>query len=311
MDSLNESLQNSLPDYAYSPLEKQHYHPFHLYKNLTIFILFLIISLLVVLSVGYITLVSKVQQRNGSQKHTATPPPVACTQDAKQCPDGSYVSRTGPDCEFAPCPLSSQAPSLDNPQDKQSKPTNDTATWKIYRNDKFSYEVKYPSDWEIVEAKQRIGTESVWTGSILIEEEKEIQKVSFVNKSGKFSQGWFEIRVLENPDRSDLSQWMARNKPENATSISNTLLNGLHAKTLFISTLSYPGNIGIVTVYKENVYFITMEFANISSEVPDDYQELFVQKQTYDQILSTFKFLPASPTGGDQNQDYSVTSSPH
>jgi hypothetical protein len=30
--------------------------------------------------------------------------PVACTEDAKQCPDGSYVSRSGPACEFAPCP---------------------------------------------------------------------------------------------------------------------------------------------------------------------------------------------------------------
>jgi hypothetical protein len=29
---------------------------------------------------------------------------VACTQDARQCPDGSYVSRTGPNCQFAPCP---------------------------------------------------------------------------------------------------------------------------------------------------------------------------------------------------------------
>lgn len=30
--------------------------------------------------------------------------PVFCTQDAKQCPDGSYVGRTGPSCEFAACP---------------------------------------------------------------------------------------------------------------------------------------------------------------------------------------------------------------
>lgn len=29
---------------------------------------------------------------------------VMCTMDAKQCPDGSFVSRTGPKCEFAPCP---------------------------------------------------------------------------------------------------------------------------------------------------------------------------------------------------------------
>lgn len=29
---------------------------------------------------------------------------VACTQEAKLCPDGTAVGRTGPNCEFAPCP---------------------------------------------------------------------------------------------------------------------------------------------------------------------------------------------------------------
>lgn len=29
---------------------------------------------------------------------------VACTQDAKLCPDGSYVGRVGSQCEFASCP---------------------------------------------------------------------------------------------------------------------------------------------------------------------------------------------------------------
>ena len=42
------------------------------------------------------------------------PQPVACTMDARQCPDGSYVGRTGPNCEFvcpstpAPVPESSE-----------------------------------------------------------------------------------------------------------------------------------------------------------------------------------------------------------
>ncbi len=31
--------------------------------------------------------------------------PVACTMDAKMCPDGSYVGRQGPNCEFAACPV--------------------------------------------------------------------------------------------------------------------------------------------------------------------------------------------------------------
>ena len=34
--------------------------------------------------------------------------PVFCTQDAKLCPDGSYVGRSGPNCDFAPCPLTNE-----------------------------------------------------------------------------------------------------------------------------------------------------------------------------------------------------------
>lgn len=39
---------------------------------------------------------------------------VMCTMEAKLCPDGSYVSRTGPNCEFAPCP--SASPRFSNDQ---------------------------------------------------------------------------------------------------------------------------------------------------------------------------------------------------
>lgn len=35
---------------------------------------------------------------------TPVPKPIACTEEAKLCPDGSYVGRTGPNCEFSPCP---------------------------------------------------------------------------------------------------------------------------------------------------------------------------------------------------------------
>ncbi len=35
---------------------------------------------------------------------------IACSQEAKQCPDGSYVGRTGPNCQFAPCPRTTITP---------------------------------------------------------------------------------------------------------------------------------------------------------------------------------------------------------
>ncbi|MBP6858008.1 MAG: carboxypeptidase regulatory-like domain-containing protein [Candidatus Pacebacteria bacterium] len=45
---------------------------------------------------------------------TPTPSPVACTMDAMQCPDGSYVGRTGPDCQFI-CPEVKPTPKPTNP----------------------------------------------------------------------------------------------------------------------------------------------------------------------------------------------------
>ncbi|MEX1061926.1 MAG: thioredoxin family protein [Patescibacteria group bacterium] len=36
------------------------------------------------------------------------PTSPACTQEAKLCPDGSYVGRVGPNCEFAACPTPQQ-----------------------------------------------------------------------------------------------------------------------------------------------------------------------------------------------------------
>jgi hypothetical protein len=66
----------------------------------------------------------------GCQKQSQTPAPgtpdgQACTMEAKVCPDGSSVGRTGPNCEFAPCPGPNDgaAPAPDGtPGDGQSSP---------------------------------------------------------------------------------------------------------------------------------------------------------------------------------------------
>lgn len=55
----------------------------------------------------------------------------SCTEDAKICPDGSYVGRQLPTCDFAPCPNVS---------------TDPTANWKTYTNTKYEFEFKYPQD---------------------------------------------------------------------------------------------------------------------------------------------------------------------
>jgi hypothetical protein len=42
-------------------------------------------------------------------KEAEAPAPIACTMDALMCPDGSYVGRTGPNCEFV-CPALPEVP---------------------------------------------------------------------------------------------------------------------------------------------------------------------------------------------------------
>lgn len=53
------------------------------------------------------------------------PSGIACTMEAKLCPDGSSVGRTGPKCEFAPCP-----------------------TGAIYTNNGFGLAISLPSSWK-------------------------------------------------------------------------------------------------------------------------------------------------------------------
>jgi len=43
-----------------------------------------------------------------SKNEIIIPPFITCAQDVKQCSDGSYVSRTGANCEFAQCPVTTK-----------------------------------------------------------------------------------------------------------------------------------------------------------------------------------------------------------
>jgi hypothetical protein len=56
-------------------------------------------------------------------------PQIACTMETKICPDGSSVGRTGPNCEFAACPV------------------DETAGWKDQTNTQYGFGFKYPSDF--------------------------------------------------------------------------------------------------------------------------------------------------------------------
>lgn len=56
--------------------------------------LLVLISVIILLLIGYLV---------WEQKIPKVEEPMACTADAKICPDGSAVGRVGPSCEFAEC----------------------------------------------------------------------------------------------------------------------------------------------------------------------------------------------------------------
>ncbi|TSD03348.1 MAG: Uncharacterized protein Athens071416_29 [Parcubacteria group bacterium Athens0714_16] len=75
-----------------------------------------IIVLLILLAVMFIIRGDEdnwICEGNGWVKHGNPSSPIPteqcgeqifCTTEAKLCPDGSGVGRTGPNCDFAPCP---------------------------------------------------------------------------------------------------------------------------------------------------------------------------------------------------------------
>jgi len=79
---------------------------------------------------------TKLEQKT-DLKDGRLPTEKICSQEAKICSDGSTVSRTGPNCEFAPCPDFS----------------NDDRN--IFINDVYKYEFKYPREATINEARQQ------------------------------------------------------------------------------------------------------------------------------------------------------------
>ncbi|MBI2121946.1 MAG: hypothetical protein HYT98_02380 [Candidatus Sungbacteria bacterium] len=97
---------------------------------------------------------------------------IVCIQDAKLCPDGSKVGRTGPSCEFASCPPPPVDPSkikVDDHQDDISYLPSSISGWKKYKNGKYGFEFDLPEEWSVKDATGGLlskgSTEKFYTAS--------------------------------------------------------------------------------------------------------------------------------------------------
>ena len=81
-----------------------------------------------------------IQKSRKGDSPSVSPTPseaVYCPADVRACPDGSFVGRIPPKCEFIACPTS-----------------DETANWKTYKDDVVGVEFKYPEKWYVLRSSK-------------------------------------------------------------------------------------------------------------------------------------------------------------
>jgi hypothetical protein len=184
------------------------------------------------------------------------PQPKACSTEAKICPDGSAVGRTGPNCEFAPCP--------------NQVTQDETADWKTYENSYFR--IKVPSSYTYEEKSLAISKDypnilsyvefKTEDGFINIAVANNYKKLTLENALGSgpmlsYVQDFLVGKEIQKIVVDDIPAIMVKDIP---TGMAGT-------------------GADLIIIRNQNIYQIVLS------------PRLKSNKQVFDQILSTFKFL--------------------
>lgn len=198
---------------------------------------------------------------------------TACTAEAKICPDGTSVGRTGPNCEFAPCPTVSPTP--------VSTPDL-TANWKTYINDVYNYSIKYPLGWRTQVQAAGAGDKEAGSKSSLVD----IFKLGAENQYPLYRLSIEPFEIMSGQTIESIKGPYLKFNLVNPKT-ANVRINN-------IDTITIEGKISTSQEQKEfysKVYIIQFPQKNngLTILTRDDINK--TEASTFDQILSTFKFL--------------------
>lgn len=191
----------------------------------------------------------------------------SCTLDTKICPDGSSVGRIPPTCEFAPCPITQVSP---------TQSLDETANWKTYTNTNQGFTIKYPASFFI--------TGEHW-------QEGYLQLSNFDSEVGNGAPNptrdkgrlAIEIWTFKKDKTQPLKAWIEENKRKHEGDVqvlSQTDLLIDNHEAVKNESIAMGGFVGEIYVNKDSEKVIAIT----------GYVDYLGMKDTFTQILSTFKF---------------------
>ncbi len=208
-------------------------------------------------------------------KSNSKPPVKGCSLEARICPDGSAVGRTGPNCEFTPCPQITTTPTPTPNLINESSPSA-IANWKTWINNTYGYEFQYPNNWFI---NPNNGSEILSDASL--------DGYNYPDYVISFS---IDVPF---PDRVDITASVGTKKEVGdkvfETKIADLNVGG-HRAARF-QTIVLPGSATDAHNKKEIKVVLGSKYLYIEHWIDPPRKNTVEINKIFDQILSTFKFL--------------------
>ena len=181
------------------------------------------------------------------------PEQVACTMEAMLCPDGSSVGRTGPKCEFSPCPTTTLDPN---------------ANWIEFISEGFT--VKHPPTWTLGQSEY---TEDLY--------------MYFSETDTADSENYIVTLSVQNIDIEEATNNLNKGDAglQNSAEITYDTLNGVKIIKAVSTFSQLDPNTGKY-ISEPADYIILLPIGEKTIRL----SSLLKDKDIIDQILSTFKF---------------------